>query len=442
MKHNLKIFLFVMVIAVLTAIFMTFSVSAANTNVVYISSNGTGDGSSPDAPLGNKPGYIPGNKTEPDNAFYRGLDKLKSTGGTLVIVGDVAIDCVESRFATPQSAPLPPSEFKTPKFKDGVSLTVTSVYNGVDYRKNGAKLILDYNTCNTTAFAFGCSTTLEKINIQYKYFEGAINSWNTPFILGGGGYNFTVGEEVDVSSFNTKTNSPGDQYPILIGGHRYAEIKRSYNFTVKSGTWSEVIAGSYGIPSQNYGKVNGDVTLTVTGGKIGTLVGTGAPNFTCETIYGILSITIIGGEIDKLYLVHPSGFAGSAINVNLTEKANVKSFNYAAPDFIGSMSNLVKKVNLINRSGIKITPPEDADAAPVTTQPPATSKTETPESTTAPETQPLVTSPTDTPQNSVNNAEAERSEPYLAIWVILIIVAAVIGTGTFVINKIKLNMLK
>ena len=171
-------------------------------------------------------------------------------------------------------------------------------------------------------------------------------------------------------------------------------------------------------------------------------MGTGSPDFTCETIYGILSITVIGGEVDNLYLVHPSGFAGSRISVNLTETANIGNFNYAVPNFVGDMSKLAAKVDITNRSNVKITPPEDAEVTPVSPQPSSPANTEKTEVTNPPETQPLITPSEDTPQTSADSTPAERTEPSLAIIVILIVVAAIIGTGSFVINKIKLNMLK
>ena len=457
MKKTIKLLLFAAILTLFALIFTALSVSASVSNVVYISADGTGDGSSPDKPLGNSAGYKPGNKMETHNAFYLGLSKLKDTGGTLVIVGDVSLDCVESRFASVNDKSVAPSEFRTPKFTKNVSLTVTSVYNGVDYRKNGAELILDHETCNTTAFAFGCSTTIKDIDILYKYHPDFPNSWNTTFMLCGGGYNFNVDTGVKVSSLNVKTNTEGDRYPLIVGGHRYMNIKQSYSLTVKSGTWEEVIGGSYGIEGlAQYGQVTGNVSVFINGGKIQTLTGTGSLHAPSNTVNGTVSISVTGGEIEELYASHYLDFTGSKITLNLEKSAKIGKIFYAPETYEGNPDSLIKKVEINNHTAASVTPLviQTPTTQPPATQPPATQPQATqPLATQPPETQPETTEaeiteetmPETQPETQLNDSNLPKedlSEDLKNIFTVVLIIGAVIGIGSFILNIIKEKMIK
>ena len=448
MKRTSLLLFTVLIVILTSAVISSVFVNAENNNVVYISSNGTGDGSSPDSPLGNATGYKPGNKMEIYNAFYIGLDKLKKTGGTLVVVGEVTLDSVESRFPSTKEEVLAPSEFSAPSFEKNVSLTVTSVYNGVDYRKNGAKLILDHDTCNTTAFMFKCDTLIDEIDIEYKYDEDFPNSWNTSFMLGGNGYNFTIGENVNVTSFNTKTNQAGNRFPILLGGHRYANLKNSTNITVKSGTWDTVIAGSFGVDNSTYGNIDGDANVVINGGKIGTLIGTGSLERPITTIKGNVNIIVTKGEIGKLYAATSCEYNGSGIKINLGKDAIIGSFHYAPENYSGNIDTLIKNTHILNASNLKIDVPQiqtpTPQTQPVSTKAPETIPAETaPAETTAATTeQPTETTLQETTPETLpskNNSEKGIGKTVL---IILIIAAVVVGIFSFVINRIKLNMLK
>ena len=74
MKKAFRLFLFALCLTVIAAAFTAITVSASATSkVVYVASNGTGDGSSPDSPLGNANGYVSANKMDNYNAFMPGL---------------------------------------------------------------------------------------------------------------------------------------------------------------------------------------------------------------------------------------------------------------------------------------------------------------------------------------------------------------------------------
>ena len=447
MKRSALLLFTAFIIILTSAVISSFSVSAANTNVVYVASNGTGDGSSPDSPLGNSKNYKPGNKMEIYNSFYLGLDKLKQKGGTLVIVGEVYIDSVESRFSNGRDKKIAPSEFRTPKAEKGISITITSVYNNSDYRKNGAKLILDHDTCNTTCVMFKSNTLIDNINIEYKYHEDYPNSWGTPFMFGGNGSAFEIGENVNVSSFNTKTNTEGNLYPILIGGHRYSELKSDTNLTVKSGTWSTVIAGGFGIASFSYGKIDGNANVIINGGKIDTLVGTGSLEQPAGSVTGNVNIVITAGEVKNLYVANSAEYSGTGAKITLGKNANIGSFYYAPDNYDGDIDSLVKKTSIANNSSLKIDIPENK--SPETKAPESK-----PVSTKAPETQIPVTTPDETvsdttvqpvdttvPETQSSDINSEKGSGKTVL-ILLIIVSIVIGIFSFVINRIKLNMLK
>ena len=432
------------IIIVLTALLLTsISASAASQNVIYISSDGTGDGSSPNSPLGNASGYKPGNKMDVKNAFYLGLDKLKTTGGTLVIVGPVIIDTTETRVPSKKGESFAPCEFRTPDFKDGVSLTVTSVYNGKDYRANGAKLVLDYDTCNTTCFFFDCSTNIENLNIEYKYDEEYPNSWNTPFMLGGDGNRFTINKGVNVTSFNTKTGKQGSEYPILVGGHRYKNLKNSTNITVKSGTWDSVIAGCYGITSADYGTVSGDANLTIEGGKIGTVVGTGGLTQPTRTVLGKVNITVIGGEIDRLYASHAVEYKGPHITLIFKKNAKIGEFFYAPSDYRGFVEDLIKKTSIKNETSLVITAPEyNEETTPPETTPPDQSQTnEAPEQTPPEETSLYDLTHHETEAAKESSAKEDQTIPPV-VWLIIVGVFVIVGIFKLGINWLKQQLVK
>lgn len=443
MKKAFRLFLFALCLTVIAAAFTAITVSASATSkVVYVASNGTGDGSSPDSPLGNANGYISANKMDTYNAFYIALDKLKNTGGTIVVVGELYIDVAEARVTKTET--LAPCEFRCPKFNDNVSLTLTSVYGGVDYRTKGAKLILDHDACNTATFMFKCNTTVNKINIEYKYEEGRLNSWKTPFILGGGGYVFEIGNDVNVTSWNTKTKQAGDLFPVLIGGHRYETMKRSPLLTVKSGTWSAVIAGSYGIGGTSYAKVEGNASLVISGGKIGTVIGTCSLDQPSSTVTGSVSIVATGGEIGSVYASNLIEYQGPEIKITLGNNCKVNEFFYAPANYTGDLNALIRKVAVTNNTSLKITPPEtkapetkpQATQAPDTTPETAPKATQPPTYTTAPET-------TLQTQNSPNGPDRSKI-PVISpiVWILLASVAAIIFVVSFALNKIKLKILK
>ena len=300
---------------------------------VYISANGTGDGSSPDKPLGNAAGYDPlaykADKTSDaykSNAFYRAMQELSAMGGRIVLVGPVSIDTAASRIES-TGKNQSPSEFFLPSV--GGEVIITSTYNGVDYAAtNGAKLILDQDKCNVTFLEINCPVTFEKLTIEHKYDATDKNSWGTPFAIAVCGNKLVVEDTVKVTAVNAKTGAAGDWYPMILGGKRYTSTKNGVDqplvanpdITIKAGNWDSVYAGCYGMGSTYPGNIDGNATVNVEGGYVGTIFGTTSTKYASGKITGKLEINVTGGTVDAIYAAQKNG-ASNEIVVNIAATA-------------------------------------------------------------------------------------------------------------------------
>ncbi|MBR5322135.1 MAG: hypothetical protein IKU48_01120 [Clostridia bacterium] len=349
-------------------------------NVIYIASNGTGDGSSPDKPLGDHPNYrenlqkmyallksvggygkisklsaeektFIGNLYK-DNVLYRAYVEASKTKKetVIVIVGDIAVDLVSSRMPYTTGEKLGPAEFTLPSF--GYPVTITSVYDGKDYR-NQAKFVFDLATCNTTFLVFPSATTIENINIEHRYNDKDKNLWSTPFVISANCKKFVIGENVNVTAFDTSTNSTGFWYPGIIGGHRWENKTGNANLTIKSGTWSLVHAGSYG-NSGTYGKITGNATLNIEGGKIEGVYGTSSLNYPTATVTGKLTINITGGFVEALYATPKKGASNEiVVNIAGTAERVVKAWGGHSDDKIPANATINYDRSVIRDDEVK-----------------------------------------------------------------------------------------
>ena len=283
-------------------------------SVIYVSANGTGDGSTPDKPLGNVANY--NNQNYADNLFYRAIELLPE-GGTIVLVGDVSLDTAESRVPTAEGKKESPSEFKLPAAQGPI--VVTSVIGGKDYRAN-AKLIIDADKCNSAYITMQSAFTFENLNIEYKYDPNDPNGWGTNVTIAANGYKLVMGDGLNVTSLNADTNNEGDQFADILGGHRYSPVKRNTNVTIKSGKWGTVIAGSHGMSASNPGKVTGNATLNVEGGQIDTIYGTSSLIRPTGEVTGTTTINVTGGRVGAIYGASTNGAKGDII-VTIAETA-------------------------------------------------------------------------------------------------------------------------
>jgi len=368
MKFAVKLFT-AFLIAVLTASLLAiFTPAATSDAVIYISANGTGDGSSPTKPLGNASGYKIESGTDNKLALYRALDKLKTSGGTIVIVGPVVQDTAHSRVPKDRTDVQVISECRTPTVSSSVAkkirVKITSIYNGVDYRTKGAKLILDHAACNTGSIAFNCPMIFEGLNIEYKYDSSFMNSYGATYLIEGYGNALEIGSDVNVTSFDVFKNAEGDRYPCLIGGHRYANItNKGTNLTVNSGTWELVCGGSYGL-NESYGTVSGDINLTINGGKIGMVTGTSSLVRPYGKYTGAVNITVNGGDIGELFFVSTLEYTAKLSTVFIGKDANIAYMDYAPINYSGNYVSLITLFKVKNENVAipgQLTPPDDSD---------------------------------------------------------------------------------
>ena len=202
MKHNRKLVsLFLLVLS----LFALSLAAAAADNVVFLATGGTGDGSSPDAPIGRL------------TAAMDALD-LSRDDATVVLVG----------------------EFKQTTFfayteEFSGTVTITAVYDGVDYRESGAS----FEFVPSRFVLFG-KTTFENIDCK---------ALGTNLLIVAQHHTVTVGEGVSITGDQLRGTTIGNSFAIL-GGYQKdqndppAASDADTNITVLSGSKIYIVAFS------------------------------------------------------------------------------------------------------------------------------------------------------------------------------------------------------
>lgn len=218
-------------LALLIACMLLLAVSvAAQDNVVFLASGEKGDGSSPDSPVG---------------TLTDALNKLDlSRDATVVICGDF----VQSTFFA----------YKT--YFDG-RVTITSVYDGVDYREQGAEFVSDGQR-------FICSGEYVFKDLTFRL------SGNYYFIIANH-FPVTVDTGVTMIAENPKMTGKSiitgfsilggyqkDQAAVLKGSAPAASGTDPVNITVRSGSKIAICAYSRAIELTDF---SGEATITVEG---------------------------------------------------------------------------------------------------------------------------------------------------------------------------------
>ena len=233
-------------------------------NVIFICDGAEGDGSSADSPLKPTTGnYVEeGSRPERDQdaALYQAWQKLMALGGgTIVICGPYTLDDSNCQPIGSVSA-----DFMMPieQHNGDITITYTSVYNGVDYRETaGAELIM----AGRSHLTFPTATVIENLTVRgtSDCVDHFLCAAMHPLKLLQG-TNFIPYEEGNL-----------DSYPMIVGGFR------NNNTGVKEGN-SDIfidigdenyIGKIYGIGNGGNGKHNGDANITIKSGNIGTIFG-------------------------------------------------------------------------------------------------------------------------------------------------------------------------
>ena len=262
--------------------------------VCYLKDGGTGSGSSAATACG---------------SITEAYESLKN-GGILVISGEYTLDTALSGL------------YHTKK------ITVTSVYDGVDYRKNGAKLVLKAN------YYCGGETLFENLRIEtQKAYVGFYCMLNT-VVFGDGLECATGGAVATVASIMGGTNTgvmPTD-----------AEKAHGADLTIKSGTWQRVRGGSSGTGYSEFdtklkieggtfkeklvlasaGDHKGRIDAVIDGGEF--LAGVYAFDITAEgqAVSGDVALTLNGGKYNTAIAVATNPTLGSyagSYNVRVTD---------------------------------------------------------------------------------------------------------------------------
>ena len=315
--------------------------------VIYVAneSKGTGDGSTPENAMGNADDYVPG---YPQNeggkyidqtsktALARAYAALGNNGGTIVIVDELVINACDTKRSSP-------AEYTIGATGDYNPYRITSVYNGIDYGENGAKLVIDQTDNPALGIRFRVPMTLENLTIDYKYTTG--NDWygnnksngTKPTVLiafwGKGG---VIGEGVVCNSVPGEGAIVTDAKLSLIAGDRYLNFS-SADLTVKSGSWY-MVTGTHGMTEAYPGKISGDVNITVEGGEIEYLFGEGTldtAHSKWASVNGSVYINVGRnarvGYASGSYANKKADFKTLEYDVNAIKSENIHDFDSVVP---------------------------------------------------------------------------------------------------------------
>ena len=324
MKQSLRYLLTAIVLlAVVITVCALAPTAAAETNVIYIAddaSSGNGSGSSPENPLraeervtrsapANSDAYKYYYATGADgttsdstkrfyfnSALYQAAEKLASTGGKIVLVGDVVIDYSK----TYSSSSKTDRDFFMYTHGDK-EIVITA--------QNDAKLVLTEGA----RLCLGGKTVFEDITIATGATANSTTAGVQNRSISCMGYETVFG--YGVKCINLDGNTSASYYPMITGGARYGVLNKGSNVTVKSGTWNQVYGGNYNASSV----MTGDANVTIEGGKILGVVVAGSRNAVHN---GNATVTIKGGEIKNKITaesVHGVGNASYKTIINILD---------------------------------------------------------------------------------------------------------------------------
>ncbi len=292
----------------------------SESGVVYVKTGGKADGK----------GESPENAV---NSLAKAFGLLRDGGGTVVISGDYKLEY----------------EMYLPHHTGNI--TITSVYGGKDYRKDGAKLGI------SKCLYFYGDCTIENINMETQA--------NNLFITCNYN-NITFGDNI-----NSTLASGVTSYPLILVGHNVAlggafeedlTLHGECNITVNSGKWVYIRGGNRRANTAypNYGSDKDAVlNITVNGGEFinhattNLTAGTGMGGFD-----GTLNFTINGGVFaDDVYAVGRSGNNTSKTTAEMTGTVNLVinggTFNGGIKLSQDSTTKITGTVNLTITAALK-----------------------------------------------------------------------------------------
>ncbi len=272
--------IFLVFMLTITLISPMFIYAADGATVVYLKDGGTGDGSSPDQALGTL------------NKAYDILDLSKDC--TIVICGTFTQEL---------------------NFSYGLnyagSVTFTSVYNGVDYRTNGA--VYQFAACRFVCFG---DTRFENLDFQ------ALGSY---FLVVGQHHPVTIGEGVVITGDESKlTGGSIAKAFTILGGYQNGqddppfESDADTNITVLSGSKLYIVPFSRQI--------------------LGTYTGTAHIK-----IGGNADISVLHGSS-----AYPDGIAVGDVKIEISGDAKIQNFYGCTQDTVENSFELIWKSGTID----------------------------------------------------------------------------------------------
>jgi hypothetical protein len=177
-------------------------------------------------------------------------------------------------------------------------------------------------------------TLWEYITIEHKYNSDNGATIESGAMIAGNGKPIEMG--YGVYTYNTDVGKkPKENYPSIIGGNRWRNLVSDTSVTVRSGNWAQVIGGDFGTTTT--GKVEGNVDILITGGKIARVIGTNKAHTTNhkETVHGNVRIRVWGGEVEIIYGTNNNGLKKGYVSVSLGKGAKVKQAYGYHPNYKG-----------------------------------------------------------------------------------------------------------
>lgn len=275
-----KLGIFILVFAMLVSV-CAFTASATETGkVIFIKDGGEGDGSSPENALG----IGDSGEAYADAPLYQAWEELKETGGTIVICGTYTLKAEDQFRKVGAPDIIMESWYRNPD----VTITYTSVWDGVDYRTTaGAKLVFDDKNTSVT---FPTATVLKDITVVAG---GNPDGDNRDNYLCAGYCPLTLGQGT-----NFEANANGE-LPVVLGGHRnysgIAAVDANTYITVDIGSKNTIgaIYGNLGYANKNQ---YGSSYITIKSGTVNGIYGDNQNNHGYG-LSGSINITIKGGTI-------------------------------------------------------------------------------------------------------------------------------------------------
>ena len=391
-------------------------------NVIFIRDGAEGDGSSAESPLKPTTGnYVDeGSRPERDQdaALYQAWQKLMAAGGgTIVICGPYTLNDSNCQPIGGASA-----DFLMPveQHNGDITITYTSVWNGVDYRQTaGAELIM----AGKSHLTFPTATVLENLTVRatadnvdhylcaayhdftlkqgtnfIPYEEGAVDTY--PMILGGFRNNNTGVKEGDSNIVIDigDENYVGNIFGLCNGGN--GKHNGNSNITIKSGN----IGGVYGDSrATSQVPINGKITIRFEGGIYrgliaGVNIGFGGP---CDKI---IDIIVTGGDFTNCLGIQSNTTTADAV---MPEAVNVDCTNASA--------EIAQQIMNVAAATVNVMMPEAAD--------PTTPPTEAPSGNPAAPTEPVAPGNTNAAPNNT--------------WIYIVVAVAVVAVVVVVIVVAK-----